>query len=74
MGKRKDLSDFDKGQIRAIFITASPKGQVLWGVPGTQWSVPTKSGPRKDNWGTGDRVMGTQGAKANPSGPIPQKS
>lgn len=39
-----------------------------------------KSGPRKDNWWTCDRAMGSQGhwctwvVNTRPSGPIPQKS
>lgn len=43
--------------------------QVLLGVSGLQWSVPTKSSPSKGNWSTDDRAMGTQGswgARANP--------
>ncbi len=36
MGKRKDLSEFDKGQIviSRRLVRASPKLQLLWGVPG----------------------------------------
>ena len=44
MGKRKDVSDFDKGQIvmaRRLGQSIS-KRQVLW-------SVVSKSGPKKDN-------------------------
>ena len=41
------------------WVRASPKWQVLWGVSGMPWSVPTKSGARKDNWrqGCGDRRL-----------------
>jgi len=52
MGKRKDLSEFEKGRI----VMARPLGQsisklqLLWGVPGLQWSVSIKSGPRKEQW------------------------
>ena len=44
------------------WVRASPKLQLLWGVPGLQWSVSIKSGPRKEQWWTGDRVMGGQGS------------
>ncbi|KAK3572441.1 hypothetical protein QTP86_032661 [Hemibagrus guttatus] len=38
MGKCKDLSEFHKGQIvMARRIRASPKPQLLWGIPGLQW-------------------------------------
>ncbi|ROJ94867.1 hypothetical protein DPX16_8071 [Anabarilius grahami] len=39
MGKRKDLSEFEKGQIVMLddWVRASPKLQLLWGVPGLQW-------------------------------------
>ena len=42
MGKRKDLRDFEKCQIVMLddWVRASPKLQLLWGVPGLQWSVP----------------------------------
>lgn len=47
VGKSKDLSEFDKlGCLD--WDRASPKLQVLWGVPGLQWSVSIKSGPRKE--------------------------
>ena len=36
---------------------ASPKLQLLWGVPGLQWSVSIKSGPSMEQCWTGDRVM-----------------
>ncbi|ROL52299.1 hypothetical protein DPX16_0475 [Anabarilius grahami] len=38
MGKRKDLSEFDKDQIVMArdWVRASPKLQLLWGVPGLQ--------------------------------------
>jgi len=50
MGKRKDLSEFDKGQNFCWlddWDRGSSKLQLLWGVPGLQWSVFRKSGPRK---------------------------
>ena len=34
--------------------------QLLWGVSGLHWSVSIKSGPRKEQWWTGNRVMGRQ--------------
>lgn len=38
------------------------KLQLLWGVHSLQWSaVSIKSGPRKEQWWTSDRVMGSQG-------------
>lgn len=32
-------------------------------IPGMQWLIPTKSGPRKDNQWIGNRVMAAQGKK-----------
>lgn len=52
MAKSKDLSDFDEGQI--VMARASSKQQVLWDVCSGQYL------PRKANWWTSDRVMGTQ--------------
>lgn len=46
----KDPGEFDD---YSIFETA--------GLVCIQWSVSTKRGPGKDNWGTVDSVMGTQG-------------
>ena len=53
IGNCKDLSKFDKGQIGQkkwpdYWVKASPQLQLLWGVPGLQWSVSIKSGPRKE--------------------------
>ncbi|ROL48310.1 hypothetical protein DPX16_5704 [Anabarilius grahami] len=54
MGKRKDLSEFDKGQIVMLddWIRASPKLQLLWGVPGLQCllrlELQTSQGARAD--------------------------
>ena len=42
-------------------VRASSKLQLLWGVPSLQWSVSIKSGPRKEQWWTGNRIMGRQG-------------
>ncbi|ROL50389.1 Protein phosphatase 1 regulatory subunit 1C [Anabarilius grahami] len=41
MGKRKDLSEFDKGQIVMLdnWVRTSPKLQLLWGVPELQLVV-----------------------------------
>ena len=44
------------------WVRASPKLQLLWGVPGLQWSVSIKRGPRKEQWWSGIRVMGDQGS------------
>lgn len=35
------------------WVIASQKHQVLWGIPGMQWLVPTTNGTRKDNRWTG---------------------
>ena len=43
------------------WVRASPKLQLLCGVPSLQWSVSIESGPRKEHWWTSDRVMGGQG-------------
>ena len=63
MGKRKDPSDFDMGQIvMENWVGASPIWHVLWGPGmGMQWSVPISS-PRKDNWWTCDTAMDVQGS------------
>lgn len=61
---RKDLSEFDKGQIMMatrLNVRTSPKVQLLWGVPGLRWLVSFTSGPRKKQWWTCDRVMDDQG-------------
>ena len=52
MGKRKDLSEFDKGQIVMVrrLGQSISKTAALWGVPGLQWSVSIKSGPSKEQW------------------------
>lgn len=39
MGKRRDLSEFDKGQ-----IVMAPKLQLLLGVPSLHWSISIKGG------------------------------
>ncbi|KPP70578.1 hypothetical protein Z043_110580, partial [Scleropages formosus] len=57
MGKRKDLSNFDKGQIvmaRQLRQSISKMAGLAEmycrsRVPNMQWLGPTKSGPRKDN-------------------------
>ena len=63
-GKHKDLSKFEEGKIamatRLRRVTATPKLPLLWGVPGVPWSVSIKSGPRKEQWWTGNRVTGGQ--------------
>lgn len=56
MGRRKDLSDFGKGQI----VTARRSEQVLWGFPDVQWLVATKSEAKKDNQWTGVGMLDTQ--------------
>lgn len=53
-GKRKNLSDFDKGQ---IVTTMSLKLQVLLG-PGLQWLVPTKSDLRQDLKSQAQLILG----------------
>ena len=65
MDKQKDLSKFDKGQIvkaRWLGQNISKTFQFLLGVPSVQWSVSINSGPRKEQWRTGDRAMGGQGS------------
>lgn len=42
MGKRRDLSEFDKGQ-----IVMAPKLQLLLGVPSLHWSISIKGGSSK---------------------------
>lgn len=50
VGRCKDCSEFDGGQIVMLddCVRASPKLQLLWGVPSLQWSVLIKSGPRRE--------------------------
>ena len=51
-GKRKDLSNFHKGQIviaKRLGQRISKTGLVLCDVSGMQGLVPTQRGPRKDN-------------------------
>ncbi len=62
MGKQKDLSDFDKGQIvKARQLSQSISNMTSFGwCSGLQWLVSNTSGARKDNQWTGIRVMGTQ--------------
>ncbi len=64
MGKRKDLSDFEKGQIvMATRLSQSvSKTASLVGVSGMQWFVPAKSGGRRDSRWTSARLMGAQGS------------
>ena len=50
MGTHKDLSVFDNGQIvmaRQLGQSISKTANIV-GVPSLQWSVPIKSGPRKN--------------------------
>ena len=58
MGKLKDVSDLTRAKLWWLvdWVRASPKLQLLWDVPGLQWSGPSKSGPRKENRWTGDRI------------------
>ena len=42
------------------WVSVSPKLQLLWGVPGLQWSVSIKRCPRKEKWCTCDMVLGDQ--------------
>lgn len=56
IGKYKDLRDSDKGQIDD-WVRAFQKLQLLWEVLGLQWPRPTKNGPRKENWGCGERRL-----------------
>lgn len=59
MDKCKDLRDFDKNQtVMVNSVRASLIQQVLWGVSSMQWSLPTKSGLRKDNWWTNNKGHG----------------
>ena len=70
MGKREDLSEFDKGQIvMARWLGQSiscsdpcSELQLLLVVPSLQWSVSIRTGPRKKQWWTGNRVVGGQGS------------
>ena len=50
MDKCKDLRDSDKGSMvmLEIWVSTSPKLQLLWGVTNMQWSVFIKSGPRRN--------------------------
>ena len=79
MGMRKN-DDLTRGKLWWLdnWVRASPKLQLLWGVPGLQWSVHVKSGPRME-----DRWMATRswavkahwctwGEKAGPHGLIRQ--
>lgn len=61
MGKRKDLSKFDNGQIVMVRRPNQIK-TLLWSVPRLQWSVPTNGGPRKEQW---EPAMGSWMAKAH---------
>lgn len=53
ISRRKDLCDFDKcqviGQGQNIWL------QLLWRVPSLQGTVPTKRGPKKEKYWTGQR-------------------
>lgn len=54
IGKHKDLSDFDEGQVvmarqlSQSISKVSPE-HLLWNVLGLQWSGPAKSGQQKEN-------------------------
>lgn len=52
MGKSRDLSGFDKGQIvmAVRLVRASPKLEVLRGIPSLVCSVAIKIGPREEQW------------------------
>ena len=58
------------------WVRTSPELQLLWGVPGLQWSVSIKSEPRTEQRRTGlwaTKVHWcTWGVKAGPCGPIQQ--
>lgn len=62
MGKRKDLSTFDKGQI----VMAGRQGQCIYKMAGlvgcSQYAVVStyQNSPRKDNWWAKDKVTGDQ--------------
>ena len=64
MGKRKDLSEGQRATLWWLEdrVRASPKLQLLWGVPGLQWLVSIKSDLWKEQWWTNDRVMSGQGS------------
>lgn len=47
MGKHMALRDLNKGQI-VIWVSASPKCQVFWGVSGRQWLILTRDGQPVD--------------------------
>lgn len=64
IGKHKDLSNFDRGQIEMVkWLAQSISNRPgLLGCSQYAASVPTKSGPRKANWWTGDGVMSAWGS------------
>lgn len=75
VGTLKDPSDFDKNHNMMVTRLDKRTSKVLWGVPDTQWSVPTRSSPGRATGEpeTGSWVPKAWWVKGNPSGLIPQK-